>query len=202
MLHQPSSQVPYLNGSVPKRQTNLELRPREYLRPDEIERLIVAAKDSSAPVRNHALVLVSYRHGLRVGEAIALLWSQVDFERAQLHVNRLKNGRPGLHSIEGDELRLLRRLKREVGESPWLFLSRLKTPLTPRGANMVITSLGKVAGLDFPIHFHQLRHSCGFALANRGCDTRLIQDWLGHQNIQHTARYTALTPHRFEGLWR
>lgn len=184
------------------RQTNLERRPREYLRPDEVDRLIVAAKGSSAPVRNHALVLTSYRHGLRVGEAVKLRWSQVDFERSQLHINRLKNGKPGLHPVEGDELRLLRRLKRQVGESPWIFLSRLRAPLTPRGANMIVTELGKVAGLEFPIHFHSLRHSCGFALANRGCDTRLIQDWLGHQNIQHTARYTALTPSRFEGLWR
>lgn len=184
------------------RQTNLERRPREYLRSDEINRLLVAAKDSSAPVRNQALVLVSYRHGLRVGEAIALRWSQVDFERAQLHVNRLKNGKPGLHPIEGDELRLLRRLKQKTGESPWVFLSRFQIPLSSRGANMIVTELGEAAGLEFPIHFHQLRHSCGFALANRGCDTRLIQDWLGHQNIQHTARYTALTPSRFEGLWR
>ncbi len=184
------------------RQTNLERRPREYLRPDEIDRVISAAKLSSAPVRNHALVLTSYRHGLRVGEAVNLRWSQIDFTRAQFHINRLKNGKPGLHPIEGDELRLLRRLKGEVGESPWLFLSRLRLPLTPRGANMTVTQLGEVAGLEFPIHFHQLRHSCGFALANKGCDTRLIQDWLGHQNIQHTARYTALTPQRFEGLWR
>jgi site-specific recombinase XerD len=114
----------------------------------------------------------------------------------------LKNGKPGLHPIEADELRLLRRLKREVGESPWMFLSRLRAPLTPRGANMIVTELGESAGLEFPIHFHCLRHSCGFALAGRGCDTRLIQDWLGHQNIQHTVRYTALAPHRFEGLWR
>lgn len=182
--------------------TNLERRPREYLRADEIDQLVAAAKVSSAPVRNHALVLTSYRHGLRVGEAVELRWSQVDFLRSQIHINRLKNGKPGLHPIEGDELRLLRRLKAEVGDSPWLFLSRLKLPLTPRGANMTVTQLGKVAGLEFPIHFHQLRHSCGFALANRGCDTRLIQDWLGHQSIQHTARYTALTPQRFEGLWR
>jgi len=187
---------------VVPRQTNLERRPREYLRADEIEKLVVAAKASSAPVRNHALVLTSYRHGLRVGEAVELRWSQVDFSRSQIHINRLKNGKPGLHPIEGDELRLLRRLKAEVGESPWMFLSRLKLPLTPRGANMTVTQLGEVAGLEFPIHFHQLRHSCGFALANRGCDTRLIQDWLGHQNIQHTTRYTALTPQRFEGLWR
>lgn len=184
------------------RQTNSERRPREYLRADEIDKLITAAKASGSPVRNHALVLSSYRHGLRVGEAVELRWSQVDFERSQIHVNRLKNGKPGLHPIEGDELRLLRRLKREVGNSPWIFLSRLKLPLTPRGANMIVSDLGKAAELEFPIHFHQLRHSCGFALANKGCDTRIIQDWMGHQNIQHTVRYTALTPSRFEGLWR
>ncbi len=182
--------------------TNLDRRPREYLRADEIDKLIASAKISSAPVRNHALILTSYRHGLRVGEAVELRWSQLDFERSQIHINRLKNGKPGLHPVEGDELRLLRRLKRETGNSPWVFLSRLKCPMTPRAANMIVTQLGKVAALDFPIHFHQLRHSCGFALANRGCDTRIIQDWMGHQNIQHTARYTALTPSRFEGLWR
>jgi integrase len=187
---------------VPKRLTNIERRSREYLRPDEVEKLIVAAKVSSAPVRNHALVLTSYRHGLRVSEAVGLRWSQIDFTRAQLHINRLKNGKPGLHPMEADELRVLRRLKSEVGDSPWVFLSRLRLPLTPRGANMAVTQLGKVAGLEFPIHFHQLRHSCGFFLANKGYDTRLIQDWLGHQNINHTARYTALAPSRFEGLWR
>ncbi len=187
---------------MPSRLRNIDRRSREYLRPDEVERLIVAARASSAPLRNQALVLISYRHALRVGEAVRLRWSQVDFKRAQLHINRLKNGKPGLHPMEAEEIRLLRRLQVETGDSPWMFLSRFKCPMTTRAANMIVTQLGEVAGLEFPIHFHQLRHSCGFALANRGCDTRIIQDWMGHQNIQNTAQYTALTPSRFEGLWR
>ena len=46
------------------------------------------------------------------------------------------------------------------------------------------------------------RHACGYALANAGHDTRLIQDWLGHRAIQHTARYTELCPTRFKEVWR
>jgi type 1 fimbriae regulatory protein FimB len=51
-------------------------------------------------------------------------------------------------------------------------------------------------------HPHMLRHACGFALADQGADTRLIQDYLGHRNIQHTVKYTATNPARFEKLWR
>ena len=65
-----------------------------------------------------------------------------------------------------------------------------------------IRRYGEVAGLPLPAHPHMLRHACGFALADQGADTRLIQDYLGHRNIQHTVRYTAANPARFEKLWR
>jgi hypothetical protein len=184
------------------RAKNRDCRQREYLRPDEVEHVLTAAKQSSAPLRNQCLVLTSYRHGLRVGEAVDLRWTQIDFESSQLHVKRLKNGTAVVHPIEADELKLLKKLKRETGTLPWVFVSRLRAAMTTRAANMIVTELGQAAKLEFPIHFHMLRHSCGFYLASRGYDTRLIQDWLGHKNIQHTVRYTALTPSRFEGLWR
>ena len=66
----------------------------------------------------------------------------------------------------------------------------------------VITEVGKRAGLGIEVHPHMLRHSCGFALANKGRDTRLIQDYLGHRNIQHTQIYTRTAAVRFEDLWR
>lgn len=66
----------------------------------------------------------------------------------------------------------------------------------------LIRRYGEIAGLDLAAHPHMLRHACGFALADQGADTRLIQDYLGHRNIQHTVRYTATNPARFERLWR
>jgi integrase len=64
------------------------------------------------------------------------------------------------------------------------------------------TGFGHAAGLGFKAHQHMLRHACGYTLANKGRDTRAIQAYLGHRNIQHTVRYTELSPHRFKGFWR
>ena len=61
---------------------------------------------------------------------------------------------------------------------------------------------GEAAGLGFPAHPHMLRHACGFALANKGHDTRTLQAYLGHKNIQHTVSYTELSPDRFKDFWR
>ena len=69
-------------------------------------------------------------------------------------------------------------------------------------ARRLIARLGERAGMAFPIHPHMLRHGCGYALANAGHDTRAIQAWMGHKNIQHTVRYTELAPDRFKDFWR
>lgn len=70
----------------------------------------------------------------------------------------------------------------------------------------MVERAGIEAELGFPVHPHMLRHACGFALANKGQDTRALQAYLGHRNIQHTVRYTELSPGRFklattEFLW-
>jgi type 1 fimbriae regulatory protein FimB/type 1 fimbriae regulatory protein FimE len=65
----------------------------------------------------------------------------------------------------------------------------------------IVAAAGEVAGLPFPVHPHMLRHACGFYLANKGVDTRALQQYLGHRNIQHTVRYTELTPQRFQDFW-
>jgi site-specific recombinase XerD len=75
-------------------------------------------------------------------------------------------------------------------------------PFTTDAANRLIKRIGERAGFGFPVHCHMLRHGCGYALANAGHDTRAIQDWLGHRSIQHTVRYTELTPTRFSNFWR
>ena len=185
-----------------RRLTNAEMRSREYLLSAEIEKLLKAAKDGRWGHRDACLILTSYRHGLRAKEACELEWSQVEFGRsAALHVRRAKNGKPSVHPIRGDELRMLTALRKEYPASGFVFTTERGTPFTPDAINRLVKTIGKRAKLPFPVHFHMLRHSCGYYLANKGCDLRLIQDYLGHKQIQNTVRYTALNPARFAGLW-
>lgn len=188
---------------MPSRRPNGEIRVREYLLPAEIEALIAATQHGRYPQRDATLILITYRHGLRASEACDLEWSQVDFNAATLHVRRVKNGKPAAHPIRGDELRALRQLQREQEPtSPFVITSERGSPFTPDALNRLVKRLGEKAKLAFPIHVHMLRHSCGYKLANDGHDTRAIQDWLGHRAIQHTVRYTELTPTKFKDFWR
>jgi type 1 fimbriae regulatory protein FimB/type 1 fimbriae regulatory protein FimE len=151
--------------------------------------------------RDKTLLLVIYRHGLRVSEAVALKWDQIDLKSARVHVNRIKNGNASTHYLEGEELRALRKLKR-LYESPFVFVTERGGPMTRSAVNKLVERAGRQAALEFPVHPHMLRHACGFALANKGLDTRLIQDYLGHKSITHTVRYTQLAATRFKGIWR
>jgi integrase len=185
---------------APGRVANTEMRSREYLTAAEIEKLTKAAKDGRWGLRDACLIMVAYRHGLRAKEACELEWSQVEFGRsASLHVRRAKKGKPAVHPIRGDELRMLTALRKETG---YVFTTERGTPFTPDAINRLVKIIGQRAGLALPVHFHMLRHSCGYKLANDGIDTRAIQDWLGHVSITHTTRYTALSQTRFKDFWR
>jgi type 1 fimbriae regulatory protein FimE len=187
----------------PPRLTNAARRKREYLTPDEVEKVLqVAGKLGRHGPRDRTLLLIAYRHGLRVSELVTLRWDQVDLKAGLLHVARVKNGLPSTHPIRGPEIRALRELKREYPASPYLFVSELGGPLTPATVRKIIARAGERTKLPFPIHPHMLRHSTGYKLANDGHDTRAIQHYLGHRNITHTVRYTELSPERFKGFWK
>ncbi len=190
--------------SVPTRPPNAELRTREYLTLAEIDKLIKAAKNGRYAHRDATLILIAYRHGLRAVEICDLEWSQVEFGRAAtLHVRRAKNGKPSVHPLRGDEIRALRELRRQFPDSAFVFATERGGPFTPDAVNRLVKRIGERAGFPLHhVHVHALRHACGFALANAGHDTRAIQDWLGHRSIQHTVRYTELTPTRFREFWR
>jgi integrase len=192
------------NRSVPVRPANAELRSREYLTPAEVEKLMKEARNGGRySHRDATLILIAFRHGLRASEIADLEWSQVEFSRsASLHVRRAKNGKPSVHPLRGDEIRALRELRRQFPESGFVFPTERGGPFTTDAINRLIKRIGERAGFDFPVHAHMLRHACGYALANAGHDTRAIQDWLGHRSIQHTVRYTELTPTRFRDFWR
>ena len=196
-----------VNGTVakqppPRRRKNVEVRVREYLTDTEIAKLITAAGLNRHAHRDATMVLLAYRHGLRVAELVALRWDSVDFGHGRLHVNRAKAGSPAVHPLSGRELRALRRLKREQEpESPFIFTSERGAPFSTAGFRKLVSRLGVAAKLEFPVHPHMLRHACGFHLANRGVDTRSLQSYLGHKYIHHTVLYTELSPTRFKGFW-
>lgn len=198
-----------------RRKPNREVRPREYLLYEEIEQLLSTIDDrnnadlatgrpaSRYPLRDRAIVLLMFHHGLRVGEASHLQWAQVQLKPpAALHVLRLKRGSPAVHPLTSREVQLLSQLRQAYPHSKYVFVSERGERLVESSIRKLIKQLGKAAGLPFEIHPHMFRHACGFHLAKEGHDTRAIQGYLGHRNIQHTVRYTELSPDRYRDFWK
>ena len=175
---------------------------RKYLTGREVGALMAVARRGRYGHRDATMILVGYRHGLRASELVDLMWHQVDLATGLLHVRRAKNGVPSVHPLQGEEIRALRRLLREQPPGPHVFQSERGGPMATRGFNALLVRVGRRARITFQVHPHQLRHGCGYALAEAGHDTRAIQAWLGHRNIQHTVRYTELAPGRFRDFWR
>jgi integrase len=187
--------TPQPPAPVALRRPNKELRTREYLTEAEVEKLFKAVRNNRYGHRDSTMLLVAYRHGLRVSELSDSRRDQIDFRSGNLHVRRVKQGTPSTHPIVGDELRALRKLQREQEpKSPYVFTSERGSPFSTAGFAKLVARAGQEAKLSFKAHPHMLRHACGYALANKGHDTRSLQAYLGHKNIQHTVRYAELSP--------
>jgi integrase len=187
---------------LPQRRPNAELQTREHLTVGEVEKLIEAPNGNRQGHRDALMILLAFRHGLRAAEICDLRWEQIDFNAATLHVRRIKNGAPSTHPLTGRELRALRRHQRESARSAFVFTSERGAPLSAPGFSRMVERAGRSAKLGIKVHAHMLRHACGYALANAGHDTRALQAYLGHANIQNTTRYTALAQDRFKSFWR
>ena len=184
----------------------IDQNAKNFLTTSEMKKFLEAARKGRHGVRDYCLMLTAYRHGLRVSELINIRLKDLDFDSARIYVRRLKGSLSTHQPIEGDELRSIRawlkiRENYPNSSSNYLLLSE-RGPLTRQAVNYLVEQIGKRAKLSFKVNPHMLRHSTGYYLANKGCDTRLIQDYLGHRNITHTVRYTRTSAHRFEGLWR
>jgi integrase len=184
------------------RRPNAALRTREHLTVGEVEQLIEVAASNRQGYRDALMILLAFRHGLRAAEVCDLRWEQIDFATATLHVRRIKHGTPATHPLTGREMRALRKHQRESARTAFVFVSERGAPLSAPGFSRMVERAGRAAKLGIKVHAHMLRHACGYALANAGHDTRALQAYLGHRNIQNTTRYTALAQDRFKGFWR
>ena len=179
-------------------------RSRKFLRDDEVIRLMQAAsKVGRNRHRDATLILMMYRHGLRVSEANALTWENVDLNVRRLFVRRLKNGKSSIQVLNEEQTHALTKLRDDQGErTQAVFVSAQGEGLTRSTIYKMIARAGKRAGLEVEVNTHMLRHSCGHHLTNvRKVDARRIQDYLGHRDIRHTVAYTELDENKFDGLW-
>ena len=196
-----------VNGKVhampPRRQK--DTRPRKHLTPAEVSALLKAARKSGRyGLRDEALVMVCYTHGMRAAELVNLRWAAIDLQGHAISVHREKGGMDTQHPLRAVELRLLGRLRRENPESEYVFLSERGTPMSTANFRKVLTRLATVAGpsIAISVNPHALRHACGFYLAGKGVDTRALSHYLGHRSLQSTERYTAQSAARFKDFFR
>lgn len=179
---------------------------RKFLTQKEVLSLMSAVSAARTGARDSCLILLAFRHGFRISELLGLTFHDLDLDGGRIVIRRLKNGLSTVHPLMEDELMALR-YWREVrtgwkdNEPDAVFISRKGTRLSRKQAWRIIHLAGIKAGTSTNTHPHMLRHACGYELAERGTDTRLIQDYLGHRNIRHTVRYTAGNAARFAGLW-
>lgn len=180
---------------------------RRYLTGKEVQAMMLAARHGLTGERDYCLILLAFRHGMRISELLGLHYRDLDLNEGRIHICRLKNGFSTIHPLCFDEREAIERWSQEragwrgASHTDAVFISRRGTPLSRQQAWRIIRTAGVDAGTVTPAHPHMLRHACGYELAERGTDTRLIQDYLGHRNIRHTVRYTASNAARFAGLW-
>lgn len=184
---------------------------RKFLTRHEISSMLQTLPGGSYAERNYCLIMMAFIHGFRASELLSLRLADLDIGGRIILVTRMKNGFSTVHPLTSDEIAALRlwlRVRQKIivqnddERGDWLFITRRGTRLSRQQFYNIIRQAGQMAGLSVDAHPHMLRHACGYALADNGVDTRLIQDYLGHRNIRHTVRYTASSAARFEGIWR
>lgn len=187
-----------------------DMKNRKYLTHYEVNQLLLTSRQGPNSIRNTCMIMFAYLHGLRASELVSLRLSDIESGAKSICINRLKNGFSTVHPIHTEELQILHEwllirtsyIEKRGIESDYLFISSMGKNISRQQFYNILSSTGKRAGLSISVHPHMLRHACGYALADNGIDTRLIQDYLGHRNIRHTVIYTASNSARFALLWK
>jgi integrase len=198
----PANKKPTVSNNPAGRKENDAYREREHLLPSEVDQLLTGAKEGRWGFRDATMIRLAYRHGLRAKELVELSWARINLDEAVITVKRAKGGKDGDHPLHGDDVRALRRLRREHPHSQWVFVTERGDPFSTDGFAALVRRAGERAKLPLRLHPHMLRHACGYKLANDGKDTKSLSAYLGHKNIQNTMRYTELAPNRFKDFWR
>jgi type 1 fimbriae regulatory protein FimB/type 1 fimbriae regulatory protein FimE len=192
-----------VQGKPPVKPRTLSVRKEKYLERDDVDRLIkMAAKTGRHKHRDATMCLFAFRHGMRAHELVAMLeWQQFDFAQREVMILRCKRGHSCDHTMERDEIAALKKL----GPKPYgpVFENERGGRMSENSYFKIVQRAGRLAGLGPHIQPHMLRHSCGYDMVNRGLPLRMIQDWLGHKNVQHTVEYTKLgaAPFRKVKMW-
>lgn len=200
------TKITVMRPVAPTRKPNEAYRVREHLTENEMAKLLAALKHNRHGQRDWLIGLMIYRHGLRVSEACDLRWDDIDLSKRNIQIRRLKGSNDSVHYLERDELAGLKILRREQAErqikSAYVFVNERGDAFKRMGIARMIERAGEDAKIGFPVHVHMIRHSTGYALANKGMDTRRLQHYLGHASITNTVRYTAMSPEPFKDIWR
>lgn len=178
---------------------------RKFLTASEIDKIISSVSNTRNSERNKCLMLMCFIHGLRVSELSQLRLQDIELSKGIIFISRLKNGLSVQHPLHNNEIILLKewikkRSTYRQSDSQYLFLSMYGDKLSRQQLYRIFSNAGKKANVNVDVHPHMFRHACGYALADQGCDTRLIQDYLGHRNIQNTVIYTASNAARFRSI--
>jgi integrase len=172
---------------------------QKYLTPDQVAILIKTARQNTHGLRDALMISLTYHHALRVSELVGMRWNAIDWKRGDIAVNRLKGNKSNRQPLNGNDLRALRALYRDRASDEWMFMGE-RGPLTRDGFSKLLRAVANRAGIK-NVHPHALRHACGHALAMKGRDMRLVQEYLGHTNVRNTARYMDGVSARFRGIW-
>ncbi|MEQ4958855.1 tyrosine-type recombinase/integrase [Enterobacter hormaechei] len=180
---------------------------RLYITRDEVQRLMSVTAMGRYAERDSCMILFGYLHGLRVSELTGLKLCDLDIEGRRIFIRRLKNGLSTVHPLQPEEMFLFNKwmeIRHQIAKNDceWLFVTNRGGRMSRQRVSVLLKRYGNIAGLGITVHPHMLRHGCGYELAEQGLDTRLIQDYLGHKNIQHTVHYTAGNAARFTVAWK
>ncbi len=131
--------------------------------------------------RDATLILLMFRHGLRVSEAVALQWADVELEKGLLHVRRGNKAVSSTHRLVDAETRALSALRDGHANTAYVFTSERKAPLSTAAVRKIVARAGAMAGIPFPVHPYQLRHATAYVLTQTGTDIHTLRRYLGHK---------------------